>query len=311
MGSRFDGIEEFVAVTRLGSFTAVAAELGMTKSAVGRAVTRLEARLGSKLLHRTTRRLILTPAGEAWLERCLAALAEIDRGESTLLIARDMPCGEVRIDLPTAFGRLYVMPVLLEVAERHPALQLNVSFTDRQVDLVGEGIDLAVRIGNLEDTADLLARPVGVQQMVIVGSPGYIARRGVPRSLADLKSHDCIVGRQQGNLTAWLLKRPDDSIARHVVSVKHEIQDFEMVHMAASAGHGLAQLPSWMVQDDIRGGKLLAVLDGMSGGELPINVLWPRTKTLPARIRVTVDGLIQGMRKLSLPNDSHSPESSG
>ena len=129
MDTRFDGIAEFVAVTRLGSFTAVAAELGMTKSAVGRAVSRLEARLGSKLLHRTTRRLILTPAGEAWLEHCVAALAELDRGESALILARDAPCGEVRIDLPTAFGRLHVMPVLLEVAERYPALRLNVSFT--------------------------------------------------------------------------------------------------------------------------------------------------------------------------------------
>src|SRR6476620_3745566 len=139
MDTRFDGIAEFVAVTRLGSFTAVAAEFGMTKSAVGRAVSRLEARLGSKLLHRTTRRLILMPAGEAWLEHCVAALAELDRGESALILARDTPGGDVRIDLPTAFGRLFVMfvmPVLLEVAERYPALHLNVSFTDRPVDLV-------------------------------------------------------------------------------------------------------------------------------------------------------------------------------
>jgi DNA-binding transcriptional LysR family regulator len=299
MDTRFDGIAEFVAVTRLGSFTAVAAELGMTKSAVGRAVSRLEARLGSKLLHRTTRRLILTPAGEAWLEHCVAALAELDRGESALILARDTPCGEVRIDLPTAFGRLYVMPVLLDVAERYPALQLNVSFTDRRVDLVAENIDLAVRIGNLEDSADLLARQIGVQRMVIVAAPSYVAKRDVPRSLADLKVHDCIVGRRQGNRIAWLLKQPDGSVVRHAVSVKHEIQDFEAVQTAARVGGGLAQLPLWMVQDDIRDGKLLTVLDGMSGGEVPINVLWSRTKALPAKIRVIVDGLVRGVRELS------------
>src|ERR1044072_1304548 len=116
MDPRFDGIAEFVGVNRLCSCTAVAAELGVTKSAAGRAVSRLEARLGSKLLHRTTRRLILTPAGEAWLELCVAALAERDRGESELILARDMPGGEVRIDLPTAYGRLLVMPLLLDVA---------------------------------------------------------------------------------------------------------------------------------------------------------------------------------------------------
>jgi len=299
MDARFDGIAEFVAVTRLGSFTAVAAELGMTKSAVGRAVSRLEARLGSKLLHRTTRRLILTPAGEAWLEHCVAALAELDRGESALMLARDTPAGEVRIDLPTAFGRLHVMPVLLEVAERYPALHLNVSFTDRRVDLVGENIDLAVRIGNLDDSADLVARQIGVQDMVVVGAPGYIAKRGVPRSLTDLKLHDCIVGRRQGNRIAWLLKQPDGSIARHAVSVKHEFQDFETVQMAVRAGHGLAQLPLWLVEDGIRDGQLLTVLDGMSGGAVPVNLLWPRTNALPAKIRVIVDGLVRGVRELS------------
>jgi len=255
--------------------------------------------LGSKLLHRTTRRLTLTPAGEAWLEHCVAALAELDRGESALIVARDTPGGEVRIDLPTGFGRLLVMPVLLEVAERYPALHLNVSFTDRRVDLVSENIDLAVRIGNLDDSADLVARQIGIQHTVIVGAPGYIAKRGVPRSLADLKVHDCIVGRRQGNRIAWLLKQPDGSIARHVVSVKHEFQDFETVHRAVRAGHGLAQLPLWMVQDDIRDGKLLTALDGMSGGEVPINILWPRTNALPAKIRVVVDGLVRGVRELS------------
>ena len=251
MNARFDGITEFVAVTQLGSFTAAAAELGATKSAVGRAVSRLEARLGSKLLHRTTRRLTLTPAGEAWLEHCVTALGELDRGESALLLARDSPGGELRIDLPTAFGRLHIMPVLLDVAKQYPALNLNVSFTDRRVDLVGENIDLAVRIGNLDDSTDLLARQIGVQLMVIVGAPDYLARHGLPRSWADLKAHDCIVGRRQGNRIAWLMKQPDGSTARHVVPVKHELQDFETVLMAVKAGHGLTQLPLWIVQDDI------------------------------------------------------------
>ncbi|MBZ9873239.1 LysR family transcriptional regulator [Mesorhizobium sp. BR1-1-9] len=299
MGTRFDGIAEFVAVTRLGSFTAVAAQMGMAKSAIGRAVSRLEARLGSKLLHRTTRRLTLTPAGEAWLEHCIAALDELERGESALTLARDTPGGEVRIDLPTAFGRLHIMPVLLDVAERYPALNLNVSFTDRRVDLIGENIDLAVRIGNLDDSTDLLARQIGVQHMVIVGAPSYLARHGVPRSWSDLAQHDCIVGRREGNRIAWLMRQPDGSTARQPVPVKHELQDFETVLMAVKAGHGLTQLPSWMVEDDVRGRALEIVLDGLSGGELPINILWPHTRTLPAKIRVTIDGLVQGALKLS------------
>ncbi|HEY9348381.1 MAG TPA: LysR substrate-binding domain-containing protein, partial [Inquilinus sp.] len=234
----------------------------------------------------------------------VAALAELDRGESALMLARDTPGGEVRIDLPTAFGRLRVMPVLLDVAERYPALHLNVGFTDRRVDLLSENIDLAVRIGNLDDSADLVARQIGVQDMVVVGAPGYIAKQGVPRSLTDLKLHDCIVGRRQGNRIAWLLKQPDGSIARHAVSVKHEFQDFETVQMAVRAGHGLAQLPLWLVQDDIRDGQLLTVLDGMSGGAVPVNLLWPRTNALPAKIRVIVDGLVRGVRELSTALES-------
>jgi DNA-binding transcriptional LysR family regulator len=293
MSTRFDGITEFVAVTRLGSFTAAATELGMTKSAVGRAISRLEARLDTKLLHRTTRRLTLTPAGEAWLEHCVAALAELDHGQSALALARDMPCGRVRIDLPTAFGRLHIVPVLLAVAERYPALNLNVSFTDRRVDLIGENIDFAVRIGNLDDSTDLVARKIGVQHMMIVGAPTYLEKRGAPRHPSDLAAHDCIVGRRQENRMDWLVKTPDGTTTRQAVPIKHEFQDFESLLMAVRAGHGLTQLPSWMVRDDIRSGALRIVLDGMSGGELPINLLWPRTKTLPAKMRVVIDGLTQ------------------
>src|SRR5262249_12596772 len=156
MNTRFDGIAEFVAVAHLGSFTAAAKELGVTKSAVGRAVSRLEVRLGSKLIHRTTRRLTLTADGVAWLEHCMTALAELDNGESALKLARDAPSGRVRIDVPSAFGRLFVMPRLIDLAVRFPALMLAVSFTDRRVDLIAEGIDLAVRIGSLDDTPDLV-----------------------------------------------------------------------------------------------------------------------------------------------------------
>lgn len=297
MNNRFDGIVEFVAATRLGSFTAVAAELGITKSAVGRAVSRLEARLGSQLLYRTTRRLTLTQAGEAWLEHCRAALAELERGENALVLGRETACGEVRIDLPTAFGRLFVMPVLLDIAERYPGLLLNVSFTDRCVDLVRENIDLVVRIGRLEDSVNLVARQIAVQQMVVVGAPSYIARHGAPHNLDDLANHDCIVGKHQEQRAVWLLKEPDGSVLRHSVPIKHEIHDFEMVQAAARAGQGLTQLPYWMVKDDVRHGRLQTIFDELSGGDMPINVVWPRTETMPIKIRVVVDELV---KKLSI-----------
>ncbi|MET1026756.1 MAG: LysR family transcriptional regulator [Dongiaceae bacterium] len=301
MDSRFDGIAEFVAVARLGSFTGAAAELGVTKSAVGRAVSRLEGRLGAKLLHRTTRRLTLTSDGEAWLEHCLAALAELDRGEDVLSAARHQPSGRVRIDLPAAFGRLFIMPLLLGLMQRFPALTFNVSFTDRVVDLIDEGIDLVVRIGTLDDTPDLVARLLGMQQLVICGTPDYLARRGTPLSAADLVNHDCIVGWRRAYHVSWLLKQPNGFAEQHVIPVKHEICDAEMMLAAVRAGRGLAQLPLWLVGDELRRGELVTVLDGMSGGELPINLLWPRTRTLSKKIRVVIDEIVQGAHRFADP----------
>jgi DNA-binding transcriptional LysR family regulator len=293
MNPRFDGIAEFVAVANLGSFTAAAEELGLTKSAVGRAVSRLEARLGAKLIHRTTRRLTLTTDGQTWLEHCMTALTELDDGESALKLARDVPAGRVHIDVPSAFGRLFVMPRLIDLAVRYPALTLAVSFTDRRADLIGEGIDLAVRIGALDDTPDLVARSLGVHPLVICGAPHYLATRGTPTSPTDLAKHDCVTGWRHAHHVSWLLKQPNGIVAPHVVPVKHEIRDFEMVLSAVRSGLGLAQLPLWLVADDIHRGKLVTVLDGMSGGEQPVNLLWPRTQTLPARVRVVIDELIR------------------
>ena len=185
------------------------------------------------------------------------------------------------------------MPVLLEVAARCPALQLDVSFTDRFLDLIDEGIDLAVRIGEPGDSTDLVARRLGVQQMVICGSPAYVAARGAPQHAAELAHHDCVAGWNSPRRMAWLLKQPDGSVLAHPVPIKHRVCDFEMVLATIKSGHGLAQLPLWMVQHEIDSGHLVTVLDGMSGGEVPINLLWARTPALPAKIRVVVDALLE------------------
>ncbi|HEY4261755.1 MAG TPA: LysR substrate-binding domain-containing protein, partial [Schlesneria sp.] len=251
-------------------------------------------------LYRTTRRLTLTSDGKAWLEHCLAALAELDKGENGLSTAQHEPSGRIRIDLPTAFGRFFIMPLLLDLTERYPALKLNVSFTDRMVDLIGEGIDLSVRIGALEDTPDLIARSLGVQTLVICGTPDYLAARGTPLSGADLDDHDCIVGWRHEHDVEWSLKQPDGSIARRVIPVKHEIRDYEMMLAAIRAGCGLGQLPFWLVHDDLRSGRLVTVLDGSSGGESPINILWPRTPTLPTKTRVVIDEIVKNADRLTV-----------
>nr|WP_318289475.1 LysR substrate-binding domain-containing protein [Paraburkholderia sp. BL8N3] len=181
-------------------------------------------------------------------------------------------------------------------------MQLNVSFTDRLVDLTDDGIDidLAVRIGEPGDSTDLVARRLGVQQMVICGSPAYVAARGAPRQAADLADHDCIAGQHSPRRIAWLLKQPDGAVVPHTVPIKHTVCDFEMMLATIKAGHGLGQLPLWMVHHDIRSGRLVTVLDRMSGGEIPINLLWARTPALPAKVRVIVDALLDRARQFPI-----------
>jgi DNA-binding transcriptional LysR family regulator len=299
MSNRFDGILEFAAVARLGSFTAASAELGLTKSAVARAVSRLEGHLGTKLMHRTTRRLTLTSDGVVWLKHCLAALGELSWGEELVGSSRPGPSGKVRIDLPSAFGRQHIMPVLLELARKHPALTFNISFTDRRIDLMAEGIDLAVRIGVLDDDLDLVASPLGWQRMVICAAPSYLELRGTPRSVADIAHHRCVVGWRSEHDAYWLLKQPDGSIAPHRVPATYEIYDHDALLAAVGAGLGIAQLPSWLARGALDAGSIVTVLDGVSGGELPISILWPRTGMLPARLRIVVDEMIEVVGGLS------------
>jgi DNA-binding transcriptional LysR family regulator len=178
MGQRLQGIEEFVAAVEAGSFALAAQRLHVTRSAVAKSIARLEARLDTRLFQRTTRSQSLTQEGHGYYERCRRVLAELEAGEALADAARDTARGIVRVSLPAMLGRLKVGPLLIALAQRHPGLTLELGFTDRRVDLVEEGIDLALRSGELPDTTQLVARPVGVQWMVLCAAPAYLAERG-------------------------------------------------------------------------------------------------------------------------------------
>jgi len=180
MEDRFSGIREFVLAVDQRSLTAAAAQLGVTGSAVGKSISKLEARLGVQLLRRTTRRIDLTNEGEAYLLSCRRIMEELDQTESFLATGHREPIGRLRIDLPTTFGRRHIVPVLLDLAAQHDRLDLSFTLRDQAADMVNEGIDLAVRIGALGDYPDLIARRLGEQHMVICASPAYLARRGLP-----------------------------------------------------------------------------------------------------------------------------------
>ncbi len=289
----FLSVRHFVAVAQAGSFTAAALALGLTGSALSKSIVRLEARLGVKLLHRTTRRVSLTLEGEAYLASCLQAIQVLEETEHSFASGKQSPSGRVRIDLPAAFGRRHVLPILLELAGKHPQLDLSVSFNERKVDLIEANIDLVVRIGALEDQADLVARRLGEQKLVICGAPAYLARRGVPLTPDELSRHDCIIDWRSGHRHSWLLRNGAGKMEDYDIPVRYEMGDGEAVRAAALAGLGLVQVPTWLVREQLDAGSLVCVLNDQFGGEMPINVIWAKSQHMPLKVRIVVDALLQ------------------
>lgn len=292
MNDRFAGIREFVAAVEHGSLTAAAETLGITGSAVGKSISRLETRLGVQLLHRTTRRIDLTTAGDTFLLTCRRILEELDQTEAFLSTGHEQPIGRLRVDLPTTFGRRHIVPALLSLTQRFPRLALAITFQDRAVDLVSEGVDLAVRIGSLDAYPDLVARKLGEQRLVICGAPAYLDRRGEPASRDDLLSHDCLIGWRRSVRSGWLLANTDtDAEASYFdVRARHELTDGDALLHACVAGCGLAQLPGWLARDGLRTGALREVLHNLST-TMSIHVIWQKTRHLQPKVRVAVEEL--------------------
>ncbi|AUH52946.1 LysR family transcriptional regulator [Chromobacterium sp. ATCC 53434] len=291
--NHFLGIREFVAIAQTGSFTAAAEMLGITGSALSKRIMRLETRLGSKLLHRTTRRVSLSSQGEVYLASCLRAIATLEDAENYLDAGQQEPVGRVHINLPAAFGRRHVLPILLDLSARHEGLDLSITFSERMVDLIGNGIDLAVRIGRLTDNADLVARQLGEQHLLICGSPAYIARKGMPHAKEDLLRHNCLIDWRRGARHAWHLRNAAGIGEAFDIPVRHEVGDGEAILAATLAGRGLAQLPTWLAHQHLQSGELIPVLHELSGETMPIHVVWPRTHYMHPRMRTIVDTLLR------------------
>jgi DNA-binding transcriptional LysR family regulator len=289
---QFDGIPEFILAAQLGSFTAAAVQLGVTSSAVGKSVTRLEQRLGIKLLHRTTRKLSLTQEGEVYLASCLRVMEELRGVEGSFLSGVAEPKGRLRIDLPAAFGRRHIAPLLITLAGRYAQLDLTLTFGERKVDMINEGIDLAVRIGDLKDDPELVARRLGEQRLVICAAPQYLRNAPPVQHKADLLRHDCIIAWRIGLRKTWLLNTPKGVVEEQEVRVRHEFGDGEMMLRATLDGGGLCQLPTWLVAEHLRSGALVTVLDDCAGATMPIHVIWPHTRYVQPKVRVVVDALL-------------------
>jgi DNA-binding transcriptional LysR family regulator len=286
------GLLPFVHAVETGSFTRAAQRLRVTASAVGKSIAAMEARLGARLLHRTTRTLGLTVEGDAYYRACVEALAALDAGQAQLAAHRRVPSGRLRVDLPLAFGRRCIAPVLFDIAGRFPDLALDVSFNDRRVDLVREGIDIAIRMGKLDDSAGLTARRLCVQRSLLCAAPAYLARCGRPQSSDDLGRHTLIVYGRDGFVTPWWIRDAGGQLQKYVPRGRIVLGHGEPMLDAAVDGHGIAFLPTWLVADALAAGRLERVLASELVDTAPIHAIWPATRTLAPKIRFVVDELV-------------------
>lgn len=301
MHDQLDDISVFVEAAEAGGFSPAAVRLNLTRSAVGKAVARLEARLGTRLFHRTTRTQRLTDDGLTFFEHCRRGLNEIRAGRSLLESGRTAVSGRLRVSVPLSFGRRCVAPALLPLTRAHPDLAIDIDFTDRPVDLVEEGFDLAVRSGKLADSGDLMARLLMRQSMMLVAAPGYLDRAGWPERLDDLRKHACLAYRRQGTNEVWRFPAAD-GLTELSVSGRIGLDDVEAIAAAAADGFGIAYLPCWLVRDALRAGRLCEVLAGATAGRrTDIHALWPRAPHLPARVRIAIDLLVETLPAVNRP----------
>lgn len=285
------GIATFVAVARAKSFTAAGERLGISKSAVGKAVARLEERLRLKLFHRTTRQLSLTADGEAYFAVCAQALEGIAEAEGGLGSRLSEPAGRLRVDMPAAFGRKVMLPILLDLGRRYPALQLTLTFSDHVIDLLEEGVDLAIRFGVLEDSSELVARKLTSHRWVICATPAYLQQHGQPQTLADIAAHRCIVGHRRGRPLAWHLTEAGVP-TRFAPPPTYQISDGEAMIDATLAGMGLCQMPLALFRQYLETGQLTTVLDAYTTQQIDVHAVWPRSAHLRPKVRHLVDTLL-------------------
>jgi len=288
------GLQQFTAfaeTAKHGGFAAAARELGTAPSTLAKAVARLEAALGVKLFHRTTRQVRLTPDGERLFQRCQRVLAEVEDLQAEASGTRARPGGTLRIDAPVFYGKRFVMPLLARLQQQHPPLQIDLRLSDAYVDLVRDGIDVALRIGRLRDST-LVARRVDRQQLLLCASPAYLAARGTPRRVEDLMGHDAIVFRlpTSGRDRPWQLRQRGSEL-QLAPRARLRVDDGEGLVEALKLDLGLCQLPDMMVQAELQRGELIELLPSCRPEPMPIHVVYPSGRLLPERVRVALDAL--------------------
>jgi DNA-binding transcriptional LysR family regulator len=286
---QFRQISTFVEVVSRGSLSAAARAEGIAPAMIGRRLDALEARLGVKLLQRTTRRLALTDEGAAFLEDCQRILAELEEAESAISDRSARASGHLLVSAPAGFGRRHVAPLLPSFLAEHRDLTVNLNLNDRLVDVVGEGVDVAIRIASLSDSS-LVGVKLATNHRVLVATPSYLKRHGTPRTLADLARHNCLAISNEGSQRGWTF-RDNGKIVTIKVDGNMVCNDGEVLHDWSLAGKGLAWRSMWEVGAQIEAGQLCTVLDDYAAPGNDIYAVFAQRHHLPLRIRAFVDFL--------------------
>ena len=291
MSGSLDEMAVFAKVVASGSLSAAARDLGLSTAVVSRRLAALESRLGVRLVNRTTRRLALTDEGAAYHEACARILAEIEDADAAATARRVEPQGVLKVALPASFGHKHIAPLVPPFAERYPRIQLVFSLSDRTVNMIEEGYDLAIRIGELEDSS-LAARKLAPNRRVVCASPAYLARHGAPRTPEDLQRHNCLTTNDLQ--MTWEYKDPDGKRGSVRVSGQYACDNWEVLREWALAGLGIALKSTWDVRLQLEGGLLVPVLPGYDfGTDVAIYAVYPHRRYLPAKTRVFIDYLAE------------------
>jgi len=302
LGRTFDpvqlgSIELFCKAAELGGFTAAAEALGLTPAAVSRSVSRLEGRLGVRLFVRTTRQIRLTDDGRLYREQCQQALAQIAEAERAITGRQQVPAGVLRISVPTTYAHYRLLPLLPEFMAQHPHVQIDLSISNRNIDFVDEGYDLAIRLGEPQDSR-LVARTLEDATLGVFAAPAYLKQHGTPKTLAELKARDCIqfILPSTGRPMPWIFKDGERDID-FAFNSRQRVHDDVLGGLNwARAGGGVFQTYHFVAGDAVRRGELVEIMKTHAGRSRPFSILYPQNRHLSARVRALVDYLIAATR---------------
>ena len=288
---KLTSIRAFTRVVQHGNFAAAARELRLSRSAVSKYVIELEQELGVQLLARTTRSVTPTENGQAYYERCIAILADLEEADRAVASLQSEPRGLLRVNAPMSFGTLHLGRAIADFMEKYPELQIQLVLSDQQIDPVQEGFDVTLRIADLPSSS-LIARKIAPAARVVCAAPSYLARRGLPKHPSELRDHDCLTYGYLATGNQWKLTGPDGD---HWIQIPWTLcsNNGEVLRDAVVKGRGIALLPTFIVGADLQEGGLRSILTDYRAPEISVYAIYPQTRHLSVKVRVFIDFLIE------------------